>query len=87
MQAPRPPQAEDAAQDPALADGERKPRKRRRRRNGRPVEGAEAGTESGTSTTPVSPVQVMAKPVRGVDPSDSFLTRIGRKIRRMLAGT
>ncbi|MBD8695936.1 ATP-dependent RNA helicase RhlB [Stenotrophomonas sp. CFBP 13718] len=87
VQAPRPPQAEDAAQDPALADGERKPRKRRRRRNGRPVEGAEAGTESGTSTTPVSPVQVMAKPVRGVDPSDSFLTRIGRKIRRMLAGT
>ncbi|GAB3065425.1 ATP-dependent RNA helicase RhlB [Stenotrophomonas tumulicola] len=88
VQAPSAPRADAAAQDPALQDGERKPRKRRRRRNGRPVEGAEgAGNGSGAAHATVGPVQVVAKPVRGVDPSDSFLTRIGRKIRRMLAGS
>lgn len=86
VQAPRPPRAEaGAAQDPALQDGERKPRKRRRRRNGRPLEGAEGATH-GASTAQGAPVQVVAKPVRSADPGDSFLTRIGRKIRRMLAG-
>ncbi|NIJ69403.1 ATP-dependent RNA helicase RhlB [Xanthomonas sp. 60] len=80
-----------------LQDSERKPRKRRRRRNGRPVDGAQAveGAQatasastapSAASTSPGAPVQVVARPVR-TDPSDSFLTRIGRKIRRMLAGT
>lgn len=38
------------------------------------------------AAAPRAPVQVVAKPVRGADPGDSFLTRIGRRIRRMLAG-
>jgi ATP-dependent RNA helicase RhlB len=87
VQAPRPPRADAAvAQDPAMQDGERKPRKRRRRRNGRPLEGAEGTNPQGATTAQGAPVQVVAKPVRSADPGDSFLTRIGRKIRRMLAG-
>ena len=86
---PRPPRAE-GANDLALEGSERKPRKRRRRRNGRPLEGAEAAANGasapGMSSAPRGPVQVTARPVR-VDPSESFLTRIGRKIRRMLAGS
>ncbi|MHC1655960.1 ATP-dependent RNA helicase RhlB [Stenotrophomonas riyadhensis] len=79
---PRPPRAEGAV------DGERKPRKRRRRRHGRPVEGAEGvQATAGNGASPVTPVQVVAKPVRtAADTGDSFLTRIGRKIRRMLSG-
>lgn len=76
--------APSAAGTPAV-DGERAPRKRRRRRHGRPVEGAE-----GAAPQPVTPVQVAAKPMRGTpaaDPGASFLTRIGRKIRRMLSGS
>lgn len=67
-------------------EGERAPRKRRRRRHGRPVEGAEGAAATG----PVTPVQVAAKPMRATpaaDPGASFLTRIGRKIRRMLSGS
>ncbi|ALA88128.1 ATP-dependent RNA helicase RhlB [Stenotrophomonas maltophilia] len=85
-QAPRPPRAEGAPE--GAVDGEHKPRKRRRRRHGRPVEGAE-GVQSaaGNGASPVTPVQVVAKPVRtAADTGDSFLTRIGRKIRRMLSG-
>lgn len=82
---PRPPRAEGAPE--GAVEGERKPRKRRRRRNGRPVEGGEAATQASTTSSPVTPVQVMAKPVRvNADTGDSFLTRIGRKIRRMLSG-
>ncbi|MDV3436734.1 ATP-dependent RNA helicase RhlB [Stenotrophomonas sp. C2852] len=84
---PRPPRAEGAP-EAAAVDGEHKPRKRRRRRHGRPVEGAE-GVQSaaGNGASPVTPVQVVAKPVRtAADTGDSFLTRIGRKIRRMLSG-
>ena len=83
---PRPPRAEGAVE--GAVEGERKPRKRRRRRHGRPVEGAEGvQTSSGNGATPVTPVQVVAKPVRtAADTGDSFLTRIGRKIRRMLSG-
>ena len=81
-----PVEAPSAADTPAV-EGERAPRKRRRRRNGRPVEGAEGAAPTG----PVTPVQVAAKPMRSsapaADPSASFLTRIGRKIRRMLAGS
>ena len=80
---PRPPRAEGAPD--GAVDGEHKPRKRRRRRHGRPVEGAEG--VQGNSNGPVTPVQVVAKPVRtAADTGDSFLTRIGRKIRRMLSG-
>ncbi|WP_295571751.1 ATP-dependent RNA helicase RhlB [uncultured Stenotrophomonas sp.] len=81
---PRPPRAEGAPE--GAAEGERKPRKRRRRRHGRPVEGAE-GVQANAAAGPVTPVQVVAKPVRtAADSGDSFLTRIGRKIRRMLSG-
>ena len=77
--------APSAQAKPAVpqAEGERTPRKRRRRRHGRPLEGAEAAVQNGNG----SPVQVQAKPMRqsGSD-NDSFLTRLGRKIRRMLAG-
>jgi len=80
--APRPPRAEGAPE--GAPEGERAPRKRRRRRNGRPVEGAEGAVQS------VTPVQVTAKPMRNTapaaDPGAGFLTRIGRKIRRMLSG-
>lgn len=84
---PRPPRAEGAPE--LAADGERKPRKRRRRRHGRPVEGGEAMVANGSAgngASPVTPVHVVAKPVRSTDAADSFLTRIGRKIRRMLSG-
>ncbi|MGB5907208.1 ATP-dependent RNA helicase RhlB [Stenotrophomonas sp. SM006] len=84
---PRPPRAEGAPE--GAVDGERKPRKRRRRRHGRPVEGAEGvQATAGNGASPVTPVQVVAKPVRtAADTGDSFLTRIGRKIRRMLSGS
>ena len=50
------------------------------------AEGVQANT--GNSASPVTPVQVVAKPVRtAADTGDSFLTRIGRKIRRMLSGS
>ncbi|MBH1691951.1 ATP-dependent RNA helicase RhlB [Stenotrophomonas maltophilia] len=83
---PRPPGAEGAPE--GAADGEHTPRKRRRRRHGRPVEGAEGvQNAAGNGASPVTPVQVVAKPVRtAADTGDSFLTRIGRKIRRMLSG-
>ncbi len=87
LRPPRPPRAEGAPE--AGVDGEHKPRKRRRRRHGRPVEGAAEGVQSaaGNGASPVTPVQVVAKPVRtAADTGDSFLTRIGRKIRRMLSG-
>ncbi|MCF7750620.1 ATP-dependent RNA helicase RhlB [Bacillus subtilis subsp. subtilis] len=78
--------APNAAGSPAV-EGERAPRKRRRRRHGRPVE----GTEGTAATGAVTPVQVTAKPMRAAapaaDPGASFLTRIGRKIRRMLSGS
>ena len=84
---PRPPRAEGAPE--GAVEGERKPRKRRRRRHGRPVEGAEGALNTaGNGASPVTPVQVVAKPVRtAADTGDSFLTRIGRKIRRMLSGS
>ncbi|HEL4236477.1 TPA: ATP-dependent RNA helicase RhlB [Stenotrophomonas maltophilia] len=89
-QAPRPPRPPRAEGAPDVAvDGEHKPRKRRRRRHGRPVEGAEGvQATAGNGASPVTPVQVVAKPVRtAADTGDSFLTRIGRKIRRMLSGS
>ncbi|WP_303747802.1 ATP-dependent RNA helicase RhlB [Stenotrophomonas pigmentata] len=76
--------APNAANSPAV-EGERAPRKRRRRRHGRPVEGAEGATPAVASNN--GPVQVQAKPMRAGNDSDSFLTRLGRKIRRMLSGS
>ncbi|MEN5040547.1 ATP-dependent RNA helicase RhlB [Stenotrophomonas sp. TWI1149] len=80
------PTAAPSAEGSPAVEGERAPRKRRRRRHGRPVEGAEGAAATG----PVTPVQVTAKPMRGTpaaDPGASFLTRLGRKIRRMLSGS
>jgi len=82
---PRPPRAEGAAAE-GMPEGERKPRKRRRRRNGRPLEGAD-GNATAAPATSTTPVQVVAKPVRHADAGEGFLTRLGRKIRRMLAGS
>ena len=45
-----------------------------------------ANGSAGNGASPVTPVHVVAKPVRSTDAADSFLTRIGRKIRRMLSG-
>ncbi|MCL7715463.1 ATP-dependent RNA helicase RhlB [Stenotrophomonas mori] len=80
------PAAEQAP--PPAVEGERAPRKRRRRRHGRPVEGVEAPAAAAAgSRAGAGPVQVPAKPVRpSREENDSFLTRLGRKIRRMLAG-
>ncbi|WP_225765011.1 ATP-dependent RNA helicase RhlB [Stenotrophomonas sp. Marseille-Q4652] len=75
------------ATDASLQAGDevRKPRKRRRRRHGKLVEGAEAAM---AVQAPSAPVQVIAKPVRAqASDADSFLTRLGRKIRRMLSGS
>ena len=88
--APKPPRpvaadAPSAAGSPAV-EGERAPRKRRRRRHGRPVEGAE-GVAAAAAIPNNGPVQVQAKSMRGGSDSDSFLTRLGRKIRRMLSGS
>ena len=76
-----PPQLVQAKPAQPQAEGERAPRKRRRRRHGRPVEGAETAVQA----TNNGPVQVPAKSMRQND-NDSFLTRLGRKIRRMLSG-
>ena len=86
---PKPPRpaadaASNAAGNPAQ-DGERTERKRRRRRHGRPVEGAEGAAPAVANNN--GPVQVQAKPMRAGNDSDSFLTRLGRKIRRMLSGS
>lgn len=82
---PRPPRAEGAPE--AAVEGERAPRKRRRRRHGRPVEGAEAAVAAPAPASGNGPVQVPATPMRASgNDSDSFLTRLGRKIRRMLSG-
>ncbi len=76
-------QANAAPANPAV-EGERAPRKRRRRRHGRPVENTEAVVIPASNGTPV---QVQAKSMRGGTDNDSFLTRLGRKIRRMLSGS
>ncbi len=75
--------APNASGTPAV-EGERAPRKRRRRRHGRPVEGAEGVAAPAVAN---APVQVQAKSMRGGSDNDSFLTRLGRKIRRMLSGS
>ncbi|MFC7521060.1 ATP-dependent RNA helicase RhlB [Xanthomonas populi] len=75
----------------SVADSERAPRKRRRRRNGRPVEGAEpvASAPVAAPAAPRKPTQVVAKPVRSVTKpsgSQSLLSRIGRRLRSLVAG-
>lgn len=85
----------DAGEEAGIdaVQGEKAPRKRRRRRRGRPLEGADgqpvpaADATAAPAVGAAGPVHVPATPVRKpVDVSDSFLTRVGRKIRRMLGG-
>ncbi|WP_295947080.1 ATP-dependent RNA helicase RhlB [uncultured Xanthomonas sp.] len=94
---PRPAPAEGAA--PAV-EGERPPRKRRRRRGGRPLEGAEGaqagnGSAAPATVAPAKPVQVVATPVKAARQAergaaaknDSFLTRLGRKLRSLVSSS
>jgi ATP-dependent RNA helicase RhlB len=78
----------------APAEGERKPRKRRRRRHGRPLEQGEtsAVAESGNAAAAPSPRPAAATtaPVKTASAkaqgNDSFLTRLGRKIKSLVGG-
>ncbi|MBP3983753.1 ATP-dependent RNA helicase RhlB [Pseudoxanthomonas helianthi] len=76
---PRPEQANPvvAANVEAKPEGERAPRKRRRRRHGRPLEGADAVAAPMAASAPV------AKPA---NTADSFLTRLGRKVKSLFGG-
>jgi ATP-dependent RNA helicase RhlB len=78
--------------------GDKPARKRRRRRNGRPVEGGEAVQgaaapadgeaalkASRTGDTPPPKARPAEAPVAG-HPNDSFLTRLGRKIKSLVGG-
>lgn len=88
---PRPPRPSTDSTDSApqatgtpAVEGERAPRKRRRRRHGRPVEGADTAIVAPAVAN--APVQVPVKSMRNAgNANDSFLTRLGRKIRRMLS--
>ncbi len=86
-----------AAQAP---EGEKRPRKRRRRRHGRPLEGGETpasanGETSSAGAAPKPPRVASPKPPKPVPApavpapaagNDSFLTRLGRKIKSMVGG-
>ncbi|UYB52885.1 ATP-dependent RNA helicase RhlB [Xanthomonas sp. AM6] len=91
--APAPKPVRAAAEGAPAVDGERPPRKRRRRRGGRPLEGAEAAAAVATSDAPAKPVQVRAarQGERAAAPAaaanDSFLTRLGRKLRSLVSSS
>ncbi|MBN6102797.1 ATP-dependent RNA helicase RhlB [Xanthomonas sp. CFBP 8703] len=94
--APTPKPARPAVDGAPAADGERAPRKRRRRRGGRPLEGAESAATAATVATgdaPAKPVQVRAarQGERAAAPAaaanDSFLTRLGRKLRSLVSSS
>ncbi|WP_369915543.1 ATP-dependent RNA helicase RhlB [Xanthomonas sp. NCPPB 3005] len=93
--APTPKPARPAVDGAPAADGERAPRKRRRRRGGRPLEGAEGAATAtvATSDAPAKPVQVRAarQGERAAAPAaaanDSFLTRLGRKLRSLVSSS
>ncbi|RXR06524.1 ATP-dependent RNA helicase RhlB [Pseudoxanthomonas composti] len=81
----------------AGAEGERKPRKRRRRRHGRPLEQGEnaapaqqangAAAPTPASRPAAAPKPAAAKPAAPSAPAnDSFLTRLGRKIKSLVGG-
>jgi ATP-dependent RNA helicase RhlB len=89
----------EAVLDPQAPQGDKPARKRRRRRHGRPVEGGEAA--SGTAPrasgqaapkvprtaagNPSPKAPPATTPVAG-HPNDSFLTRLGRKIKTLVGG-
>ncbi|AKC86943.1 ATP-dependent RNA helicase RhlB [Pseudoxanthomonas suwonensis] len=85
---PRPAKGNGHAQpDAAKAEGERAPRKRRRRRHGKPVEGAAAAADP--NATPPSQVPALHQapvPAPAAAGKDSFLSRIGRKLRSLVPG-
>ena len=91
--APAPKPVRAAAEGAAAVDGERPPRKRRRRRGGRPLEGAEGAAASVPTDAPAKPVQVRAarQGERAAAPAaaanDSFLTRLGRKLRSLVSSS
>ncbi|WP_185825365.1 ATP-dependent RNA helicase RhlB [Xanthomonas sp. SI] len=91
--APAPKPVRAAAEGAAAVDGERPPRKRRRRRGGRPLEGAEGAAASVSTDAPAKPVQVRAarQGERAAAPAaaanDSFLTRLGRKLRSLVSSS
>ncbi|KTF41655.1 ATP-dependent RNA helicase RhlB [Xanthomonas translucens] len=94
--APTPKPARAAAGGAPAVDGERAPRKRRRRRGGRPLEGAEGAEGAAavaSSDAPTKPVQVKAarQGERAAAPAaaanDSFLTRLGRKLRSLVSSS
>ncbi|SEM38845.1 ATP-dependent RNA helicase RhlB [Pseudoxanthomonas sp. GM95] len=84
--------------DPQAPQGDKPARKRRRRRHGRPVEGGE-GQQAGNAATngegaprpPRANAGPAAKPRAAEAPAaaranDSFLTRLGRKIKSLVGG-
>ncbi|MEB1527661.1 ATP-dependent RNA helicase RhlB [Xanthomonas sp. WHRI 7945] len=91
--APAPKPVRAAAEGAPAVDGERPPRKRRRRRGGRPLEGAEGAAASVPTDAPAKPVQVRAarQGERAAAPAaaanDSFLTRLGRKLRSLVSSS
>lgn len=88
------------APDAQAPEGEKRPRKRRRRRHGRPLEGGETpasanGETSSAGAAPKPPRVASPKPPKPVPApavpapaagNDSFLTRLGRKIKSMVGG-
>ncbi|UNK56116.1 ATP-dependent RNA helicase RhlB [Pseudoxanthomonas daejeonensis] len=81
---PRSPQGARPAGE-AQAEGDRGPRKRRRRRNGKPVDGVApaGGADTAPSQVPATHQAPVAAPA---GKKDSFLTRIGRKLRSLVPG-
>jgi ATP-dependent RNA helicase RhlB len=95
---PAPAAAPGASAVAEAPQGDKPARKRRRRRNGRPVEGGEAVQGAAapadgeaapraprTGDTPPPKARPSEAPVAG-HPNDSFLTRLGRKIKSLVGG-
>ena len=89
---PRPPQAPRPAAAAAAprAEGEaERTRKRRRRRHGKPVDAAaaEAATATQPPAAPRKPIQVVANKSAPAAANNSFLTRLGRKLRSLVSSS
>jgi ATP-dependent RNA helicase RhlB len=87
--------------DPLAPQGDKPARKRRRRRHGRALEGGEGAVANPASAAapaekpapraprPAASVAPKARPAEApaaVHPNDSFLTRLGRKIKSLVGG-
>jgi ATP-dependent RNA helicase RhlB len=98
---PTPAPAAGVVADPQAPQGDKPARKRRRRRHGRPLEGegatpkvASTGNGQGDATAAAHPpraggaVPPKARPEQApaAHPNDSFLTRLGRKIKSLVGG-